>query len=176
MAKVGVLNALPQVNLPFVQSKVCAGEMFRTVLFYQGITDGEIKRLLFVTGDRAVHTFCQFSMEGPMYITFCENPVVATSGTSVSGYNLNRSSPNTPKALMYKDATFSSTGTTLVNRYVVGQTAGGTGVSRVLLSMSEVSPGSEVILDTATLYTMMFTNAAKSNQSMNIMFDFFEEK
>lgn len=174
--RAGCLNVLPQNNIDYVHDKCHKGQVFRATHYFNDVTNGEIKRYLVATGEKEVHVFYDLAVEGPVIFQFSENPVVTTSATAISGFNLNRCCSNLPSVKLYHSGTFSSTGTVLQKRYVCGATGGGAGVIRTFLGLSSVRPETEIILDTASLYLVQITNTANSNQSFSMNIDFYEER
>lgn len=175
MSRVGVKNVLPNVVIDYAHQEVHEGDMFRLVHFFQDVTNGEIKRYLIVTSNKEVHLQTVATVLGPCITRIFENPVVVTSGTEITPYNLNRCCTNLAETKFYYGTSLASTGTTLSTRLLIGQTGGGAGSTAIRTSIGETATQTEFIMDTASLYCFSIQNTSGSNSMFNAQFEFYEE-
>lgn len=146
------------------------GELFGFSVYDGDLDVADPLILLFRTGEKKVHARRALEVFGGVAtLVVYKTPTVTNAGTTVSIYNQDNSSDNTPELTVFSAPTVSANGTQCFQPTVV---AGGEATpSRGTVSISDKT---NRILDAETDYLVVIT-AASDNEIACYSVEFFEE-
>jgi len=154
-------------NISFEHYKIHDGEMYEASV-YTSITNSSTETIAVCTGDKTVHLTWGVAAGGAMKIQVREG-ITLTAGTTMTTYNLKRSSSKLPEACLIWAITWSTTTETLLySEYIAGGTTGPSragGISERL---------AEIILAKNTKYLFSFTNVSGGTVDKSTSIIFYE--
>jgi len=153
-----------------VHHEVHEGEMFHAEHTNASVSNGASVDVLLVTGAKEAHSTWEVFAGGLVAVTLYE-AAVATAGTALTVYNMNRRSIKAPVATLSHTPTGITTGSvTLVNgRILPGGNSPQTRVGGGIRS------GAEWILLPSTKYLMRVTNGSGAAIAINVVLEWYEE-
>ncbi len=161
-------NALMTVD--FQHHEVHAGDHYFTSIYDSDVDTAAPKYIRITTANsRWSHLLVMYSSTGAGIWEFFENPTLNAAGTSVTIFNNNRNSSNTPHSTVFKDTTTTSDGTLLWTDRTGADGIGGT------RSTGGGSRDMEIILKQNEDYILKFTPDS-NDAKMIVNFSWYEHK
>lgn len=156
------------ITMEFNHWKVHDNEMFECS-FYDSIAAAGTQEMLIVTGASEPHINFMISVSGQALLKLYEGVTTSALGTTLTAYNFQRSSSNTPDAAFYDGPTWSSNSEIIIFTDLIP--GGDKNVSQVGASMKK---GTEWNLKANTKYIVNVLNQAASTIGSDIACEFYE--
>ncbi len=155
-----------------IHHEVHEGEMWHGERTVTGVSDAASLNYVLHTGGAVdAHVVFEILASGLVTVSLFESPTVASLGTAMSTYNMNRLMTTTANSQLYHTSVVTSTGSVaLVNSRILP--GGNSATTRV---GGGVRQGTEWILAPGTNYLLRITNLSGSSASINTVVEWYEE-
>jgi hypothetical protein len=179
--RTGVHNALAYNVIDYVHQENHKGRVYDFDTYFQTIANNGSSHILMVTSTtREVHVYHFVSTVGPTLFRLYEGVTVQASsvGTLSPSFNKNRNFTTSAGTVFYVGANMTNGlfGTRILDRLIVGNTGGGTGVNTRLSAGGNENSAQEWILKPNTQYLYSFISTCGTiNEGINFKLDFYEE-
>jgi len=158
------------INIPIEHFKVHNGQMFYLSYTFAAVADSATVEMIMFTGDEPPHVVITATSPGAARISILSNPTSTANGTTLTSYNMCRTSTNVAAAIMTYAPTNATSTTIIVNDYIPG---GSTVQTRVGASARQ---NTEWIFKPNYKYLIRFENLAKAQADyMNLVFEWYED-
>ncbi len=155
-----------QVSIDFNHYKVHDSEMYLAGQYFT-VTAASTKEFMIVTGSEKVHAAFDVATSAQTLIKMYEGITTSSNGTSVTVYNMDRSSANTCAAVFFHTPTWSTNSEVLILSELSPVAAVGT------THLGTVKDG-EWILNSSTKYLVQLTNQSGSTITSTLNMSFYE--
>lgn len=153
-----------------VHNEVHEGEMFHTNHIFSSVANGGNADTMLHTLDGEYHTMFSVSVGGAVDVFLYEDVVVTDSGTAVTSYNMNRTSTKESDLVVTHTPTVSSTGTTLVSKFIPG------GSSQQTRIGGDTRTATEWLLKPNTNYMIRINNVSGTTIRASISIEFYKHQ
>lgn len=157
------------IVITYEHARVHRGQFYTCGYYATGIDNNDSIEILMQAGNADVHTYVNIASGGDSTFSVFEGVTITNAGTSITAFNHNRTSSNTPTVTTTHTPTISDYGTQLGSTEFI---PGGTQPHSVGIL---ASVGAEqLVLSSNEDYIIRLTNTAGSAKALNINISFYE--